>query len=77
MKIYVQSDIVSFQHLSGPLLGLTSRRLSADKSVYTSLISVHLKVMELRVITDKSFPHETVLESGIEAAYLQLLWSWC
>lgn len=63
VKIFVQSDILSLRHLSGPLICPTNRLLSADKSVYASLISVHLRVMELRVITDKSFPHETVAES--------------
>lgn len=77
MCLCVLSDILSFRHLSGPLICPTSRLLSADKSVYASLISVHLEVKELRVMTDKSFPHETVAESVIDVAYLQLLWSCC
>lgn len=47
---------------------LTDRLLSADKSVYADLISVHLRVMGLRVITDKSFTREAVAESVSDVA---------
>lgn len=76
-NLRVQSDILSFRNLSGPLICLTNRLLSADKSVYASVISVHLRVMELRVVTDKSFPCETVAASVIDAASLQSLRSRC
>lgn len=57
-----------FFNLSGGLMCLTDRLLSADKSVYADLISMRLRVMGLRVITDKSFTREAVAESVSDVA---------
>lgn len=69
----VLSDILWFQHLFGPLISPTNRLLSADKSVYPSLISVHLRSMELWVINDKSFPHETFCRNWDKCSILTII----
>lgn len=51
-----------FLNLSGGLMCLTDRLLSADKSVYADLISMRLRVVGLRVTTDKSFTREAAAE---------------